>query len=130
QRTERIDAMLAMLHVLLQECRDHRDGSYADRQVDPEDQWPADLPDQEGAERWTKNSGHAEHTGDQSLHMRTFSGRINVAQDRSRDRLYAAGAEALQSAEQDQRNHAVREAAQGRTDQEQSCAGIERLLAA
>ena len=57
-------------------------------------------------------------------------GRIDVAENGGGDRLNAAGAEALQRAEQDQRGHVAGEAAQSGTDQEQTGSDKEHLLAA
>ena len=77
-----------------------------------------------------KHRGDAEHAGHQPLHVRALGRRVDVAEDRGGDRLHAAGAEALQRAEQDQRQHVAGEAAQRGTDQEQAGADIEHLLAA
>ena len=85
---------------------------------------------QECAERRAGHRGDAEYRGDQPLHARPFGGRIDVAADRHGDRLHAAGAQALQCAEQHQPDHAGGEAAQRRADQEKPSAGVEHLLAA
>ena len=83
----------------------------ADRQVDPEHELPAYLFDQEGTEQRPQHRGDAEHAGHQALHVRALGRRVDVAEDGGGDRLHAAGAEALQRAEQDQRLHVAGEAA-------------------
>ncbi len=130
QRAEIVDAAAPMmLRRFRQEGRDHDDRRHADRQVDPEHQLPTHLLDQERAEQWPQHCGDAEHARHQTLHVRAFGRRIDVAEDCDGDRLHAAGAEALQRAEQDQRQQVAGEAAQRGTDQEQAGTGIEHLLA-
>ena len=118
-----------MVRRLPQECRDHRDGGDADRDVDPEHQLPVDLLDEKRTEQWTQHRGDAEHAGDKALDVCPLGRRVDVAEDRGGDRLHAAGTEALQRAEHDQHHHAARKAAQRGADQEQPCADVEHLLA-
>ena len=115
---------------LVIERRQHGEGERADRQVDPEDDRPVGMLDQEGAERRPDDGGEAEDAREEALHPGALGRRVDVADDGVGHRLHGAGTDALQRAEGDQRQHALREAAQRRAHQEHARAHEENALAA
>ena len=71
-----------MSHILPQEGGEHGDGGDTDGHVDPEDDAPAHVLHQKGAERGANHRGNTEYRGDQALYAATFGGRVDIAQDR------------------------------------------------
>ena len=95
---------------------DQRHG--ADGEVHVEHPAPRQLVDEEAAQERADHARQREHGAHVALVAAALAGRDDVADDRHRERHQAAGADALQAAERDQLDHALREAGQRRSEQE------------
>src|SRR5579885_2013266 len=84
----------------------------------------------EGTERGPDDRRDAPDTAEIALHARTVGWRVDVGNDRGRDRDDRAGPQSLERAEGDQRHHIPGDAAKRRADQKQRGACAEYALAA
>jgi hypothetical protein len=90
----------------------------ADRQVDEEDPVPAEVVDDEPAERRPDDRRGGEDGADQALVAAPVGRRDDVPDGRDREREQAAGADPLHAAEDDELRHRLREPAEQRADEE------------
>ena len=97
--------------------RDHRD---AGQQIDPEHRAPAEARRQQRADERPRQRRGAPDRVEIALNLDALDRRIEVGDDRERDRLEPAAAESLHEAEHHQRDHAPGCAAHQRADQEQA----------
>ena len=130
RRAAQIDAARMPLHPLVQGEGEHPGGDEPQRHVDPEHPGPRPARDDERADDGTQDRGAAEHARDIALHPRAVGAAIDVAQQRLRHRHDRAGAESLDHAEHDQREHAPGEPAQDRAGEKEPDADEEEALAA
>src|SRR6516162_11059541 len=114
----------------MQETAEHHEGRGADRQVDPENERPADVLDEKSAEYRADDRCHTPDARDVALDPGALGGAVDVAYDGRGNRLDGTGARPLQCAEQDQGYHAPGETAQCRAQQEQARPGKEDAFAA
>ena len=98
--------------------REHREADGPDRQIDPEHDRPVHGLDQKRADRRPDDRGKAPHGRHRALDAGPLGRRVDVADDRHRDRLDRAGADALDRAKDDQQLHRAGKPAQRRADQE------------
>ena len=92
----------------------------ADRDVDEEDPVPAERVGDEPAQARTDERRQAEDRPEEAEVLAALGGRVEVRDDRERDREDGAAAEALEAAEQDELPHLLAEPAQRRADEEQA----------
>jgi hypothetical protein len=102
----------------------------ADRQVDEEDPPPADGGDEPGAGQGAEHGRHPPHGAEEAHHPGTLGEGEEVAHHGLSDGLEAAGADALERAEEDERAHAGRGRAEDRGDHEDGEPGEQHHLAA
>ena len=118
-RTKNVELMRAVMPRQLLERRPaHPEGCKSERQVDPEDQRPVQMLDNEAADNRAADRGKAEHGREIALVTRAFTRRHHVGQDRMNERHQSAAAEPLQPAGKDQHRHRRCDRAGNRPDQE------------
>jgi hypothetical protein len=96
-----------------QETVDDEDGHRTDGQVDVEDPVPAEGVGQPPAEQRPDHRGDTEDRAEETLVATSFAGCEQVADDRERDGEDGAGADTLDTPEQDKALHRPRQASQG-----------------
>src|SRR5205085_10040039 len=101
-----------------QQPPDDEQADDADREVDIEDPVPADVVSQEATEPRADDERDAEDSAEEALVLAAFGGCEQVADHGERDREQRSGAKSLEAPEQDQLGHVLREAGEGRTDEE------------
>jgi hypothetical protein len=113
-----------------QRDRDDHERDDPDRQVDVEHPAPGQAVGEEPAEQRPDDARDAEDRAEGALVLAPLAGRHDVGHDRLGQHYQAAAAQPLQGAERDQLDHAVRQAAQRRADQEDHDRRLEQPLAA
>jgi hypothetical protein len=116
--------------VLLQKAAEHYKDRGTDRQIDPEDERPAGMLDEKGAECRADDRGDTPYSRDVALDAGALGRTIDVADDGRGDRQNRTGTGTLQPAKQHQRHHAPGQSAECRAQQEQAQPGKEDVLAA
>ena len=103
-----------------QEAEQDDERDEADRDVDEEDPVPADRVGDDAADERPDERRQPEHGAEEAEVLAALGRRVEVRDDRERDREDGAAAEALEPAEQDELPHLLAEARQGRADEEQA----------
>ncbi len=109
--------------------RDHQDREDADGQVHVEDPAPRQVLGEEATDERPDDRPESEHDREDHRDLRALLDRVHVGHDRLRDREDAAGAGALEPAEENELQHRARGAAQDRAEHEDHHPGEEDLLA-
>ena len=97
---------------------DQRNRHGGDRQIDEKRPTPIPMLDNNAARERSEHRGDAPDAADNSLYPCALLGRKQNADDDKRERVDGAAAETLESAEYDQRLHAVSRPAQRRANDE------------
>ena len=98
--------------VFLQKAAEHHNGRRTYRQIDPKDERPTEVLDEEGAECGTDDRRDTPDARDEALDPGALGRTIEVTDDGRRDRQNGACARPLQPAKQDQRHHIPSQSAQ------------------
>ena len=121
--------MLAPLGHRRQRQREHHERRQPERDVDVEDPAPARMACEEAADQRAGDARHAEDGAEQPQVAPALARRHDVADRRLRTHQQAAAAEPLDRPEHDQLGHALREAAEGRADEEEHERALQHDLA-
>ena len=130
RRAAIVDGVLVRHQVLAEVERQQRDRGDAHGQIDPEDDRPRQVLHDESAKRGPDYRRDAPDAAEVALHASAVGGRVEVGDDGCGDRNDGAGAQALQRAKSDERNHVPGKPAERRAHQEQGGARAEHALAA
>ena len=117
-RADQIETVAMVLHVLVQETTDQDRSQQPDGRVDEEDPAPADGRGDDAADGRTHNGRRSPYTREQALNLGSLLTLEDVAQDRERDGLNGARAQALYRPEQNQESHRAGESAHHRSADE------------
>ena len=98
--------------------RHHREDHDTDREVEEEDELPADRVGDESADRGPDQDRQPEDRAEEALVPAALGRCEEVGDDRQRDREERPGAEALDAAGADQLPHLLRQSGQERADHE------------
>src|SRR5689334_19949477 len=94
-------------------------GEDAKRDIDKENPVPREVRDDDAAEHRPDEARHGPHRTEEALHPPALLDVENVTDDRDRDGLHRASAEALDRPEDDELPHRGRHAARDRAEEEE-----------